>query len=107
VLILLGLVPGLAEDVVGVEGRLDALQECEPGRWLERQEVGTLGGADAVLAGDRAARLEARRQHGGDELGAAAPIGLEHREVHVAVTHVAAAGDEGLVGLGQRADRRQ
>ena len=61
-------------------------------RVLELEEVGLLLGADAVLARDRAAEVHA----GGEQLEhqlLRTRILLEHGEVHVAVTGVAAAGD--------------
>ena len=95
--------PVRAEDPAGVEGPLDGPHELQGHRILHLEEVGQLRRADAVLARDGAPdgqrQLEARVHEGVAPLR----VGLEDREVDVAVADVAAARDEGAVLLRQLA----
>ena len=85
----------------GSNAVLDPAHQLDLHRVLEFEEVLLLGTPDAVLAGDRAAQRHAELEHAAQHLVPLLVVLLEHRHVHVAVARVAAAGDEGVVALGQ------
>ena len=93
------------EDPIGVERRLDAAHQRQPSGWLQLQKVGALLGADAVLSGDRPAQSRRLRIDRTQEQPPLLAVGLEHREVNVAVTGMAAAGNQRSVSGSNLSDR--
>ena len=95
------------EDARGVERRLDPAHQLELDRVLELGERRQLGRADPVLAGDGTAQPDAGGQDVVDELASHRRVGLEHRQVDVAVPGVAAPDHQRSGGRGQVGHRRQ
>src|SRR5947199_1465620 len=87
------------ENAVGVERDLDAAHELDLGRVLELEVVPLLLLAHAVLARDGTAQRHARLEQPPQDLVALLRIGLEDRQVDVAVAGVTAPGDQRLVRL--------
>ena len=78
------------EDPRGVEGPLDGAHELERHRILHLEEVGQLRRPDAVLARDGAPDGERQFEAGVHEGVPLLVVGLEDRDVDVAVADVAA-----------------
>src|SRR5918994_2620514 len=92
------------ENAVRVERGLDAAHELDLGRVLELEVVALLFLAHTVLTRDGAAERHARLEQPAQHLVALLGVGLEHREVDVAVAGVTAPGDQRLIGLPELGD---
>ena len=92
------------EDAAGVEGRLDPAHELELHRVLEIGVGGQLRRADPVLARDGAAEAHGRGQDVVEEPMADHGVGLEDREVDVAVADVPTADHQRAGRRGQLGD---
>ena len=89
------------EDARGVEGPFDGAHELQRHRILQLQEVGQLRRPDAVLARDGTPDAQGQLEAGVHEGVPPLVVGLEDRDVDVAVADVAAPRDEGAVLLRQ------
>ena len=95
--------PGHAEQPIGpekaqgIEDALDGAHEVQAHGVLCLEEVLELGRPDAVLSGDGAPGGDGGLEDGMQQRMAAFLVGLEDRQMDVAVADVAAARDEGAV----------
>src|SRR5258708_36590382 len=91
-----------AQDAQRIKALLAPPHEINGDRVRQLKEVALLGGPDAVLAADRAATGHRGREDPPQQLRARRRIGLEYREVNVAVARVAGAQDHPALTSGDR-----
>src|SRR5438876_5451815 len=95
------------EDAVRIEGGLDSTHQRNLVRVLELEKVLLLLLADAVLGRDRAAHLHAGRDDRVHDPVTHLVVGLEHRQMDVAVARVSGRADQRRVLRGDRRDGPQ